>query len=79
LGTRRRYKLRHDRWFHYPEPSGDRSNVEASIERADQAQATLIPKRAKPGQSIHVILEIKDDGEPALYSYRRLIFTVAGK
>jgi hypothetical protein len=64
------------RWFFYPEPSGDRANVAASIENDNQALATLVPKQAKPGQVIHVILEIKDDGEPALYRYRRLIFTV---
>ncbi len=64
------------RWFFYPEPSGDRANVEASIENDNQAQATLVSKQAKPGQSIHAILEVKDDGKPVLYSYRRLIFTV---
>jgi hypothetical protein len=35
-----------------------------------------IPKDAKTGQTIHIILEARDNGSPALTSYQRVIVTV---
>lgn len=36
----------------------------------------VVPENAV-GAEIHVILTAHDDGEPALYRYRRIIVTVA--
>jgi hypothetical protein len=35
-----------------------------------------VPSDAQPGQTIHLILEVTDDGAPALTSYQRVIATV---
>jgi hypothetical protein len=36
----------------------------------------LIPKDAVAGQTIHVILEVTDNGSPALTAYQRVVITV---
>ena len=41
-----------------------------------QVAIITIPQNAATGQNFHVILEVKDDGEPMLYSYRRIIIVV---
>ncbi|MGW0195331.1 hypothetical protein [Nonomuraea sp. NPDC003201] len=35
-----------------------------------------MPADARPGSTIHVIVEVKDDGSPALTAYQRIIVTV---
>jgi hypothetical protein len=48
-----------------------------SIQNASSLTAKFeIPKDAV-GKTIHVILEIQDDGEPFLHAYRRMIIKVA--
>jgi len=48
-----------------------------SISNSDARQARLtIPKDAVAGQTIHVILEAKDNGSPSMTAYQRLIITV---
>lgn len=47
------------------------------IAKANEQEATLtIPEDASTGETVHVILEVTDDGDPVLYSYRRIIITV---
>ena len=36
----------------------------------------VVPADAQPGQTIHLILEVTDDGTPPLSSYQRVITTV---
>lgn len=44
----------------------------------DQSTATVeIPSTAKPGDTIHIIVEGKDNGEPALIRYNRVIVRVS--
>ncbi|MGZ3945701.1 MAG: nucleoside hydrolase-like domain-containing protein [Mucilaginibacter sp.] len=48
-----------------------------SISTPDPAQTKIfIPKDAVSGQTIHVILEVTDNGTPALTAYQRVIITV---
>lgn len=47
-----------------------------SIPIAEGAQTTLAVPKDAAGKTIHVILEVKDDGEPALTAYRRTIIDV---
>jgi hypothetical protein len=48
-----------------------------NISNPDSRQAKLtIPKDAVAGQTIHVILEAKDNGSPSMTAYQRLIITV---
>ncbi|MHC4439434.1 MAG: hypothetical protein ACYS3S_18925, partial [Planctomycetota bacterium] len=39
-------------------------------------EASFAAPNVNQTRKIHIILEVKDDGEPNLYSYRRIIVTV---
>ncbi|MFC1635440.1 DUF1593 domain-containing protein [Planctomycetota bacterium] len=53
--------------------------ADAPIQGADAVDATIsVPKEAS-GRTIHVILEVADDGVPPLTAYRRFILKVSGK
>ena len=58
--------------FHVGTYAGEVAITDATSE---QCRVT-IPKDAKPGQTIHIILEVTDDGTPTLTRYRRVIVTV---
>jgi len=59
-------------WWHYAAPSTYGSPV--NIESSDRSQARVqVPEDFQPGQTIHVICEVTDNGEPALTRYRRVI------
>jgi len=52
---------------------------EAPIRGADATEAVVtVPEKAS-GRTIHVILEIVDDGDPPLTAYRRVILEVSGE
>lgn len=62
-------------WFIYEEAGSYNGTV--SIQNASFLTAKFeIPKDAV-GKTIHVILEIQDDGKPFLHAYRRMIIKVA--
>lgn len=63
------------RWFIYPEAGTLREP--ARLENANAAEARLhLPAQSQRGGTLHVILELKDTGSPALFSYRRVIVQV---
>jgi len=62
------------RWFFYKE-AGD-YNGTISIKNSTAAEASFITPKVNQARKIHIILEVKDNGEPNLYSYRRIIVTV---
>jgi hypothetical protein len=65
-------------WWHYPEAGtygGTVQMTSAGWERVPIAQF-VVPQDAQPGQTIHLILEVTDDGTPAMTSYQRVIATV---
>jgi hypothetical protein len=64
-------------WFVYNEAGDFRGTVE--IKNSTSPQAYFVAPKVKEAASIHIILEVKDDGQPCLYSYRRVIITVEGK
>lgn len=83
-GQRLRY-----RWFHYGEAgySPGRAMAGVTIEGAARARATIVPTTSCRPQwmpiswkcaagTAHIILEVTDNGKPALTSYRRVILTV---
>ena len=51
----------------------------AKIEIADPTAQTgasfVVPDQ--PGKTIHIILDVTDDGDPPLTRYQRIIFTIA--
>ena len=62
-------------WWQYGEV--DTYAGEIDIQNADNSNASFtVPADAKPGNNIHVILEVKDNGTPQLTRYQRVIVTV---
>src|SRR5690606_28105149 len=62
------------RWWVYPEPGTYRGEV--AIDGAEAPVARLVAPEVEGPEKIHVILEVTDDGEPHLTSYRRVVVTV---
>jgi hypothetical protein len=58
------------RWFVYRE-AGSGGNVE--IEKPESEEISFAMPELKQGQSLHIILEVKDAGSPTLFAYRRII------
>ncbi|TVZ16655.1 DUF1593 domain-containing protein [Maribacter sp. MAR_2009_72] len=69
------------KWFYYGEPgtftkSSGRTAMPVTIENAHSAKAYLVvPKGALLG-TMHIILEVTDQGSPALTRYERVIINV---
>lgn len=67
------------RWFVYPEAGAPRRLPPAvAIAGADTPAATVAVPAAL-ATPLHVILEVRDDGIPALFSYRRIILDPAAR
>lgn len=63
------------RWWIYPEAGTYMGEV--PIEGADTQVARLHLPADMAGETIHVILEVIDDGTPALHAYRRVMITAS--
>ena len=64
------------RWWQYRE-AGTYSGV-VPLRGADAAEVALdVPEDSEPGQTIHLILEARDDADLPLATYRRVVVTVA--
>ena len=61
-------------WFVYREAGNYPGTVD--IQGSNQQQASFVAPAVDQARDIHVILELKDDGQPNLYSYRRIVVTV---
>jgi hypothetical protein len=61
-------------WSFYKEPSTWTDSV--SIEGASSTTAKVSVPAGAGGKTIHIILELQDDGTPNLYAYRRVILNV---
>lgn len=61
-------------WFFYKE-AGD-YNGTINIKNNTTKEASFMAPSVKQTCKIHIILEVKDDGKPNLYSYRRIIVTI---
>lgn len=62
-------------WWPYKEVGTYPQDV--TIEAADSANAFFtVPQDAQPGQTIHLILQVSDDGEPTLAHFARVVVTV---
>ncbi len=62
------------RWWFYAEPSTPGGELRIVDQHSPQA-TVQIPPNTPPGQ-YHVVLTVKDDGEPNLFAYRRVIVMV---
>lgn len=64
----------HFNWFQYEEADSYRGSVQIT-DKSSPMTVMEVPGDAA-GFDIHLILEVRDDGEPELISYRRLILQV---
>ncbi|MEV0388455.1 hypothetical protein [Nonomuraea sp. NPDC050643] len=64
------------RWWQYTDAGTYEGTL--ALKGADtSAVSVTVPADAAPGTTVHLILEVKDDGTPALKHYQRVIITVA--
>lgn len=63
------------RWWQYAEADSYAGSVTLS-DSTSRTTSVVAPEDAKPGDTIHLILEVTDDGAPALTRYQRVIVAV---
>lgn len=62
------------KWFQYPEAGTYPGQVQI-FDPANLNTILLMPRDAKPGQTIHLILSVANDGAPPLTRYQRVVIT----
>jgi len=63
------------KWWQYKEAGTYNKTIE--IQNPENADASfIVPADSKKGETIHIILEVKDNGSPQLTRYQRVIITV---
>jgi len=62
------------RWWIYSAVGTYADSV--ALQNASRPQANLIAPAVKEPKTLHVVLEVKDQGEPALTRYSRVIVTI---
>ncbi|MCA9134851.1 MAG: hypothetical protein KDA45_16900, partial [Planctomycetales bacterium] len=62
-------------WWVYPEAGTYRDSVSLSASRGLQTRFTAPP--VKQQQTLHILLQIEDDGAPSLTAYRRAVVAVS--
>jgi hypothetical protein len=63
-------------WWHYKEAGSYPQQIDLTNNQNSDLSFT-IPPDAKLGQTIHVILQVTDDGTPNLTRYQRVIITIS--
>ncbi len=69
------------KWYYYPEPgtlviSSDRSGNPLKIENADKEKASFIVPKTERYGTMHIIVEVSDNGKPSLTRYQRVVVNV---
>ena len=66
------------KWWQYPEAGTYPGTVDVTTNGSRHISAArfTVPRDAQRGQTIHVILEVEDDGTPPMTSYQRVVATV---
>ncbi|WP_224772905.1 DUF1593 domain-containing protein [Pelagicoccus enzymogenes] len=62
------------RWWQYTE--ADSAATAVKIEKSDSPTRARFTAPNEPGKQVHIILEVADNGSPALVSYQRLVFNI---
>jgi len=62
------------RWFVYKEAGSYNGSIDIKDDSARQAH--FVAPKVKTPCAVHIILEVKDEGRPSLYSYRRIIVNI---
>ena len=63
------------RWWNYAEAGSYPGKIEVQQTKEYGAEIT-VPEDAKSGQTIHLIFEVSDDGEPSLTRYQRVVMMI---
>lgn len=61
-------------WWQYKEAGTYEGLV--TIDNSNSSKASFVAPKSDGGKTIHIILQVKDDGTPALVSYKRIIVTL---
>jgi hypothetical protein len=62
-------------WWEYTD--ADTYAGKITIDNANTSEASfVVPADAKPGDTIHVIMDVKDQGTPSISRYQRIVITV---
>jgi hypothetical protein len=64
------------KWWQYREAGTYEGDVSVAAPSEPRTWLT-VPKDAQVGSTIHLILEVQDDGTPSMTSYQRVVVTVA--
>jgi len=70
-GDRLKYK-----WWRYADADSTEAKTPIAQDSARTGASFTAPN--EPGKTIHIILEVTDDGAPPLTRYQRIVFTIAG-
>ena len=62
------------KWFYYKDPGTYSKTL--NIQNSTTANTSVTIPNDATGKEIHIVLELKDSGNPALYAYRRVVFNV---
>lgn len=72
-GDRLKYK-----WWQYTDVDTATTTIDIAEASAKTGASFVVPNEPnEPGKTIHVILEVADDGTPPLTRYQRIVFTIA--
>ena len=63
------------RWWRYDDVDTATAKIEIADSTAQTGASFVVPDQ--PGKTIHVVLDVTDDGGPPLTRYQRIIFTIA--
>jgi hypothetical protein len=59
------------RWFIYREAGGYKGNLQ--LDRPAAEEVSFVMPKLETNQELHIICEVKDNGSPSLFSYRRVV------
>lgn len=62
------------KWWQYYEADSASTKVTISNDTSMSGASFTVPN--EPGKTIHIILEVKDNGSPNLKAYQRIIYTI---
>ncbi len=62
-------------WFHYIEPGDFVGSIK--LENPESAESFFIAPKVPESQCVHIILEVTDNGNPALTRYQRVIVNIS--
>jgi hypothetical protein len=77
-------RTKQDKWYLYFEPGSyllftdyrSNTNHQLDIENSDRPVARFTAPEVRRPSDMHIILEVTDDGDPALTRYQRVIVNI---